>query len=280
MSIVYLNGDFVPLDEARVPVLDRGFMFGDGVYEVVPVYAGQPFHAERHMERLENSLAAIRIDNPLPREHWLELLTELVARNVGGECSLYLQVTRGVAKREHAFPAQATPTVFVMCNSRHPAHPEGVSAVLREDYRWGRCDIKAIALLANVLLRQEAVEAGADETILFRDGAITEAAASSVFVVREDFIVTPPKSVMSLPGVTRDLLLEILDDAGLPCIEGRIKVEDLRTADEIWLTGSSLEVAPVIQLEGQPVGHGKPGMVWKRAWKEFQKHKAQVLQTA
>ncbi len=278
MSIVYLNGDFLPLDEARIPVLDRGFMFGDGVYEVIPVYGGRPFHADRHMGRLENSLAAIRIDNPLSRERWLELLTELVGRNGGGECSIYLQVTRGVAAREHAFPTTITPTVFAMCNARHAVRPEGVSAILREDYRWGRCDIKAIALLANVLLRQEAVEAGADETILFRDGAVTEAAASSVFVVRDDFIVTPPKSPMSLPGVTRDLLLEILEAAGLPCIEGRIKVEDLREADEIWLTGSSQEVAPVIQLEGKPVSNGKPGMVWKRAWKEFQKHKARVLQ--
>ena len=269
-GIGWLDGVFAPLEELRVSPLDRGFLFADGVYEVVPVYAGKLFRCEAHLARLERSLAGVRIPEPLPRAEWVQVLDELVTRNGGGDQAVYLQVTRGVAPRDHAFPQSTTPTAFAMTRAvQRPAEPPPRSAITRPDPRWQRCDIKSVSLLPNVLLRQEAREAGVDEAILLRDGQVTEGAATNVFIVKDDFIVTPPKTNHLLGGVTRDLLVELLEGANLPLVEGPIEAADLEQATEVWITSSSMEVAPVVNLDGQPVGAGKPGPVWQRARRLF-----------
>ncbi len=265
--IVYLNGKYLPADEACVPVLDRGFIFGDGVYEVIPVYARQPFRLEPHLQRLENSLQAVRIDNPFDRADWARIIDTLIKKNEGADQSLYLQVTRGIAARDHKFP-DARPTVFVMSNPLVAPPPEqterGVEAITLEDIRWQYCNIKSIALLPNILLRQQAVEQGAAEAILLRDGKVTEGAASNVFVVLDGSLLTPPKSRCILPGITRDLVVELAHEHGLPCEERDISEKELQQADEIWLTSSTREILPVTHLNGKPVGDGKAGPVWQK----------------
>lgn len=272
-AIVYVNGDFVPVDQARVSVLDRGFLFGDGVYEVIPAYGGCLFRLDEHLRRLDHSLEGIRLANPLAGEAWRAMLEELVARNGGGDLSVYLQVTRGAAPRDHVFPAEVHPTVVAMCNPIKPAGDSGVAAITARDIRWDLCNIKAITLLPNALLRQQAVEAGAYEAILVRDAMITEGAASNVFVVRGDEVATPPKSAQLLPGITRDLVVELLHDAGWQCRERIVRFEELGLADEIWLTSSTREVVPVVQLDGAPVGSGQPGPRWREVRRLYQAFK-------
>lgn len=277
MSICYLNGEFLPLEEAKIPVLDRGFIFGDGVYEVIPVFQGHLFRIEQHLGRLQNSLNAIRIVNPLTNSDWLSLLNSLVARNGGGDQSVYVQVTRGVAKRDHVLPGPINPTVFAMSNRLETrATIEPVAAISREDIRWKFCHIKAIALLPNILLRQEAVDRGAYETILIRDGWVTEGAASNVFIAKDDIIKTPPKGPYLLPGVTRDLVVELLNTHGVPCQETEISGDELKGADEIWLTSSTREIVPVTSLDGEPVGAGLPGPRWRQTMSFYQVFKAAV----
>lgn len=277
MGVGYLNGAFGPLHELRVSVLDRGFIFGDGVYEVVPVYGARLFRLEEHLARLENSLSAVAMGNPHPREEWSSLLAALVEHNGGGDQAVYVQVTRGAAPRNHAFPDDTPLTVFAMSKLlAERLEPPPVGAVTRPDNRWGRCDIKSTALLANVLLRQQAVEVGASEALLLRDGQLTEGAASNVFVVREDFVVTPPKGPAILPGITRDLVIELAQAADLPCIEGRVSEAALRDAAEIWMTSSTMEVTPVVELDGVPVGSGHPGPVWKKMNGLFQAYKQRI----
>ncbi len=280
MAIVYLNGAFLPLAQARISVLDRGFLFGDGVYEVIPVYGGQFFRLALHLRRLEDSLRAIRLENPLLLSQWRELLQCLIAHNEGQDQSLYLQVTRGPAARDHAFPQQVQPTVFAMSNPLRPLPAEfrrdGVAAVTREDNRWQCCHIKAITLLANILSRQEAIDAGAQEAILVRDERVTEGAASNVFMVGDGVLVTPPKSPNLLPGITRDLVLELADKGGIPCREAPLFARDLPLADEIWLTSSTREVMPVTRLNGVKVGSGQPGVFWRQVDKLYQTYKAKV----
>jgi D-alanine transaminase len=278
-GIVYLNGAFLRADEARVSVLDRGFLFGDGVYEVIPVYGGRLFRVEPHLARLDRSLEGIRMANPLDHRQWTGVLRELVERNGGGERSIYLQVTRGVAPRDHAFPAQAEPTVFAMTTELPPSAPSperqpGVEAISVEDIRWAHCDIKAITLLPNVLMRQRALESGAAEAILLRDGQATEGAASNLFIVRGGVITTPPKGNLLLPGITRDLLVELCHREGLPCEEAPIFEADLREAEELWVTSSTKEVVPVVRLDGVPVGDGRPGPVWRRMIDLYHAYKA------
>lgn len=276
--IAYLNGRYLPVEQACVPVLDRGFLFGDGVYEVIPVYAGRPLRLEQHLARLERSLAEVRIENPHARAEWHALLGELVARNAGGDLSVYLQVTRGVAKRDHAFPAGVAPTVFAMANPLAPVPTqmltEGVVAVTRPDPRWQRCDIKAITLLANVLMRQEAVEAGAVEAVLIRDGLAVEGAASNLFAVQGEVLITPPNGPSLLPGVTRDLVLELARGAGLAVREQDVPERLLRTCAELLLTSSTKEILPVTRLDGAPVGGGRPGGVFRRLHGLYQDYKA------
>jgi D-alanine transaminase len=274
MAIVYLNGDYVPLEEARISVLDRGFTFGDGVYEVFLVYRKQIFRFEEHMQRLDDSLAAIHMKNPLPREKWKEILMTLVEGNPAANQSLYLQITRGVSERDHAITLAKTPTIFAMSKplpQRDLTH--GVSAITLEDIRWKFCHIKAITLLPSVLLRHQATLAGATEAILLRDGMVTEGAASNVFIVHDGVIKTPPKDGSLLPGITRDLVLELLVRAGIPCAETRFGKEDLMAAAEVWITSSTWEIVPVIRLDDRPVGNGNPGPQWQRAFEIYQKFK-------
>lgn len=281
MNSAYLNGSFGALEDTRIPVLDRGFIFGDGVYEVIPVYGGTLFRLEAHLHRLQNSLDGIRIANPHPPAEWQSLLYDLVAKNGGGDQSVYIQVTRGTAPRTHHFPADAAPTVFAMSSplSSKPA-ATAVAAITRDDFRWQRCDIKTTALLASVLLRQEAAQAGAAEAILLRDGQLTEGAATNVFVVSDDLVKTPPKSHLLLPGITRDFVLELCAEVGVPFVETAVPESELRGASEIWISSSSLEVAPVSTLDGKPVGNGAVGPLAKQLWSQFQSHKQRLRAAA
>ncbi|GMQ96421.1 MAG: D-amino acid aminotransferase [Gammaproteobacteria bacterium] len=285
-QVVFLNGDFIPANEAVVPILDRGFMLGDGVYEVIPAFGGQLFRLPEHLKRLDRSLDAIRIPNPMSEADWQQVLKDLVTRNGGGDLSLYLQVTRGVAsKRDHAFPDTVIPTVLAMCTPAPPVPDNtieqiGVGAITRPDIRWDRCDIKAITLLANVLLRQEAHDAGAYECILIREGFAWEGAASNLFIVQNGVLITPPKGAWLLPGITRDLVLELADEHGFPYREDTISESMLADADEIWLTSSTRDILPVTRLNDQPVGDGKPGPRWRTMRGIFLAYKQSVRNSA
>lgn len=279
--IVYLNGRFLPQDQAFVPVLDRGFIFADGVYEVIPVYGGRLFRLEGHLQRLDDSLAGIRLANPMSHAEWREVLDTLVEKNGGGEQSLYLQVTRGVAPRDHAFPANTAPTIFVTSNPLKPVAAEllakGAKAITLEDIRWQHCHIKAIALLPNVLLRQTAIDAGAQEAILIRDGIVTEGAASNIFMVKDGVVMTPPKGPFLLPGITRDLVLELAAANGVPHQECDFSREELLDADEAWLSSSTRELLPLTHIDGQTIGSGQPGPVWQRLNGLYQDYKRRLI---
>ncbi|MCW8874780.1 MAG: D-amino acid aminotransferase [Gammaproteobacteria bacterium] len=286
MTTVYLNGTFEPQDQARVSIMDRGFLFGDGVYEVIPAYGGRLFRLEPHLDRLQNSLDGIRLGNPLTRAAWREVLEELLRRNRDpddprDDQSLYLQVTRGVApKRDHAFPVPEQATVLAMSSPIPAPSPElariGVSAIRLPDNRWQHCHLKTITLLANVLSRQQALDAGAGEAILVRDGLANEGAASNLFLVSDGVLRTPPKSAKLLPGITRDLVLELAGRHGIPCREEDIPAADLDTADEVWLTSSTREILPVTKLDGKAVRDGKPGPLWQRMTRLYQDYKDAV----
>jgi D-alanine transaminase len=280
-SKVFLNGRLVPRAEACVPVMDRGFLFGDSVYEVIPVYGGHLFRLDHHLDRLDSSLAAIWMTNPLTHEAWKAALRDLVGQRPGEDQSVYLQVTRGAAeKRDHAIPEGVTPTVFAMTTPLAPIDPavaaDGIAAITLDDLRWQRCDIKATTLLANVLARQIAKEQGALEAILIRDGLALEGAASNLFVFASGRLLTPPKSRYLLPGITRDLVIELAQANHLPLSEGEVAASALATADEIWLTSSTREVMPVTRLDGRPVGGGRPGPVWRRMNELYQAYKARL----
>ncbi|MFL9709541.1 D-amino acid aminotransferase [Methylobacillus sp. Pita1] len=283
---VYLNGSFLSLAQATVPVLDRGFIFGDGVYEVVPVYSGQPFRLDEHLARLAQSLEAVRIRNPLNTAGWHDVCTRLVAANAGlADQSLYIQVTRGVAPRDQAFPQpEVSPTVLAMSMPLVTPSRElvesGVSAITALDIRWQRCNIKAISLLANVLLRQEAVDHGVAETLMLRDGYLTEGSSSNIFVVKEGILLAPPKNQFMLPGITYDVVLELAQANGMPTKVGPVSEAQLRAADEIWLTSSTKEVLAVVALDGVTVNDGKPGPVFKRMHALYQAFKNQVMRPA
>ena len=278
---VYLNGRYLPLDRACVPVLDRGFLFGDGVYEVIPAYGGHPFRVDAHLERLENSLRAIRMPFPLARSEWRRIFHRLLSPLGAADQQIYLQVTRGAyEKRLHALPERVEPTVFVMAQPLAERDPRlvarGLSVITLEDIRWQRCDIKAITLLANILAQQQARDAGADEALLVREGRVTEGTASNFFLVRDGRILTPPKSAHLLPGITRDLVMELAREAGLPCEEREIAAEALAEADEIWVTSSTKEVMPVTRLDGRPVANGRPGPMWREMDALYQRCKARL----
>jgi D-alanine transaminase len=275
-ALVYLNGAYLPPDQAQVSAFDRGFIFADGVYEVIPVYGGRPFRLAHHLARLDNSLAGIRLPNPLSTRDWQAVFTRLVETSGGGDQSIYLQVTRGRAERDHAFPKQATPTVFAYSQKLKTPEPAqlvaGVAAITVPDIRWQRCDIKAIALLPNVLMRQQAIEQGAAEAILIRDGLMTEGSASNIFVVVNGSLVTPPKGAYILPGVTRDLVLELAHTHRIPCAERDVGEAELRAAGEIMLSSSIKELLPITQLDGRPVGTGKPGALHARLHLLYQEY--------
>jgi D-alanine transaminase len=283
-DIVYLNGEFLLLEEARIPVLDRGFIFGDGVYEVIPVYSGNPFRLPEHLARFERSHQAIRLPNPLSDDEWTRLVHELVARNGGEDQSVYLQVTRGVAKRDHAFPKDVRPTVFGMSGPlstpARDAIENGVHAITAVDYRWLRCDVKSTSLLGNCLLRQTAADAGALEVVMFRDGFLTEGSSSNVFVVKNGTILATPKNNLVLPGITYDVVVEIAQQSGMPLQARPIPEAEVRNADEIWVTSSTKEVLAVTTLDEQAVGGGKPGPVFRRMHHLYQEYKRKVMRRA
>jgi len=271
----YLNGQWLPLAEARVPVLDRGFLFADGVYEVIPAYGGACFALDGHLRRLARSLRELRIADPLDEPGWRGVVERLVRENGGGDLAVYLQVTRGApAKRSHVFPDNTPPTVLGLCHAlpSPSAHDraQGVGALTRPDIRWHRCDIKAIALLPNLLATQAAKEQGCNEAILHRDGRVTEGASSNVWVVHGGKVATPPQGPDILSGVTRDVLLGLLRGAGVTVEERAVRLEELARADEIWLTSSTREVLAVTRLDGAVVGAGTPGPLWHRAFALFQ----------
>lgn len=270
-SQVYLNGAFLRLDEAQVSVLDRGFIFGDGVYEVVPVYAGKPFRMDEHLARLGRSLAALRIASPLDDRQWRELVTTLAK---DATCSVYIQVTRGVARRDHAFPKHPVePTVFAMSTPFTPpgkgVRDEGLTAIGIVDERWLHCEIKSISLLGNVLAKQEAVEAGVDEAIQFRDGWLTEGASTNVWVVIDDTLLAPPRTNLILEGIRYGLMLSLAEEQGIPVVMRPISRAEVECADELMLTSASKEVLPVVRLDGQNVGGGQPGPVYARLRKAY-----------
>lgn len=284
--IAWLNGRFLPLAEARVSVLDRGFTFGDGVYEIVPVYSRRPFRLDAHLHRLQRSLDGIRLANPQRADRWHALLGELVARQDFADQSVYIQVTRGVPgpgqpPRDHAFPRDVAPTVFLYAQPLVTATAEqkaaGVCAITVPDPRWQHCDIKAISLLANVLMRQQAVDAGCAEAILLRDGLLTEGAASNIFMVKDGLLRTPAPSPHMLTGITYDVVLELAAAHGIAHAVGPVTEAELRTADEIWMTSSTREIMPVVRLDGVAVGTGVPGSLARRMDALYQQFKQDVM---
>jgi D-alanine transaminase len=281
MLKVYLNGRFIPRDQACVPVSDRGFLFGDSVYEVIPAYGGVPLRLEQHLTRLDRSLAAIHMVNPLSHAEWQEVLAELTAQLPGEDQQLYIQITRGAPEdREHVIPKGLKPTVLATTRELKTPDPEqaakGISAITLDDIRWHRCDIKSTNLLANVLAYTQAKAEGVDEAILVRDGQVLEGAASNLFMVSHGLLITPPTGDCILPGITRDLVLELAGENGIPYAEAAIGADELAQADEIWLTSSTREVRAVTRLNGKPVGDGRPGPLWQRMTQLFEANKERL----
>ena len=281
-NLCFLNGDFLPLAEARIPVLDRGFIFGDGIYEVVPVYGRKLFRFDEHLARLNRSLVKLRLPQPATRDEWLSRCRQLVAARAEEDQVVYIQVTRGVAPRDHVMPANPVPTVFMMCSPLKAATPEqrhaGVACITARDFRWERGDIKSTSLLGNVLARQMSADHGALETILFRDGFLTEAAASNVWVAHEGALLGPPKSDLVLEGIRVELLRELCEDCGIAYNLRPISEADVRAADEVLLSSATKEVLPVTHIDGELVGHGalrgKPGPVYAKLHEAYQRAKA------
>ncbi|NJD24872.1 MAG: D-amino acid aminotransferase [Betaproteobacteria bacterium] len=284
---VYLNGRWLPLAEAGVSPLDRGFLYGDGVYEVIPVYSRRPFRIDEHLKRLQATLAGIRLANPLAVDAWKAVVSGLVDAAPWEDQSIYLQVTRGADdKRDHAFPPSGVaPTVFAFASPlvTPPAEvrARGVGAITVPDLRWARGDLKVVSLLANVLARQQAVDQGCAEALLIRDGFVKEGAASNVFVVRDGILLAPPKTQLMLPGITYDVILELAEKHGQPLEVREISEAELRAADEVWMTSSTKEVLAITTLDGVPVGNGpnagRPGPLGERMWQWYQDFKNTVM---
>jgi D-alanine transaminase len=275
---VYLNGEFQPLAEARVPVLDRGFIFGDGIYEVVPVYGRVPFRWAQHHARLVRGLVKLRIDDPMDAAGWLGLVDALIARHPWNDQFVYIQVTRGVAKRDHAFPKGVTPTVFAM-SSPLPVVPaeqitQGVAVITLPDERWLHCDIKSTSLLGNVLARQAAVDAGAAECVMFRDDRLTECSASNFWVIRDGGVLAPPRDNLILEGIRYGLIQELCEAEGVPFEVRPVTRAEVLSADELMLSSATKEVLSVTLLDGRPVGDGAPGPVFRRLRAAYQRAKA------
>jgi len=281
--MIYLNGEFMPIEQARIPVLDRGFIFGDGVYEVIPVYSRHPFRLAEHLRRMQDSLNSIKLANPHDDQTWMRLIGRLIDLNEPEDQSVYMHITRGPAKRDHAFPKDITPTIFMMSNALtippRQQVSEGVCAITAVDNRWLRCDIKAIALLPNVLLRQEAVEAGCVEAVLLREGFMTEGAASNIFVVGNGVLLAPPKNHLMLPGITYDVVLELAQANNIRHEVRQIPEAELRSAQEIWLTSSTREVLAITRLDDAPVGEGTPGPMFAQMYALYQEYKNRVMRS-
>ena len=280
----YLNGEYVALRDARISPLDRGFLFGDSVYEVLPVFGGRMFLFREHFDRLARSLREVRIENPHSHDEWRVILEQLTARNGASDSYIYVQVSRGAEYgRNHAFPAVAVkPTVFAMA-SPLPVFTEaqraaGLSAITVEDFRWGRCDIKSTALLANVLMKQQAADAGVNEAIIVRDGQVMEGASTSVFVIKNGVLATPPNSHRILPGTTRDAALSLATNV-MPAEIRSVSIDELRAADEVWISAATRDVLPVTRVDGAPIGTGRPGPAWHRMADAFAQLRQQLTGT-
>lgn len=280
---VYLNGLYLPIGEAKISPMDRGFLFGDGVYEVIPVYSKRAFRIDEHLTRLQHSLAGIKLANPHTLDEWRTIVAHLIDAAPWDDQGVYLQVTRGAdVKRDHSFPNPAvTPTVFAMTAPlvTPPAavRERGVAAISAEDNRWLRCNLKTTSLLANVLLRQQAVDADCAETILLRDGLLTEGSTTNVLIVKDGQLIAPPKSHLILPGVTYDVTLELAAQHALPHAVRPVTEAELRAADEVWITSSTKEVLAVTSLDGAPVGNGAPGPVSRQMWQWYQDFKNTIM---
>ena len=275
--IVYLNGAMLPIEEAKIPVLDRGFIYGDGVYELIPVYDRRPFRLPQHLARLQRSLDGIRLANPHTGAEWTAIIADVIAQQPFEDQGVYFQVTRGVAKRDHTFPQGVAPTVFMMSNPLATPSAEqverGVAVVTADDNRWRRCDLKTISLVGNVLMRQLAADANAIETVMFRDGWLTEASASNVLIVTGGTIVAPPKDNLILPGITYDATEEFARAAGLPFAMRPVSKAEALAASEMWLSSSTKEVLAVTTLDGKPFGAGVPGPRFRAMHALFQQKK-------
>ena len=281
--IAHFNGKLLPLDRISISPLDRGFIFGDGVYEVIPVYEGVALRAREHFERLQRSMDAIGLANPRSIDEWIAAVDALLAHHPGNQ-SVYIQVTRGApAKRDHVIPQGLEPTVFMMCQPlatpSREAVEDGVACVTARDFRWEKCHIKSTSLLGNVLARQISVEAGAIETIMLRDGLLTEASASNVFVVKDGAVAAPPRDNLILMGITYDLVVALAAQGAVRLEIRPVTETELRAADEIWLSSSTKEVLAVTTLDGRPVGGGKPGPLFRRMHALYQEHKAKLKGT-
>jgi len=274
---VYLNGQFLPLEDAKISVLDRGFIYGDGVYELIPVYDREPYRLAGHLARLQRSLDGTRLANPHTAAEWEAIIRELIARTPFADQGVYFQVTRGVAKRDHAFPVGVAPTVFMMSNPLVLPTPEqierGVAVITGPDERWLHCDLKTISLLGNVLARQAAVDAGAVECVLFRNGYLTEASASNVLLVKDGIVIAPPKDNLILPGITYDAAFDLAREGGLPVQMRPVPREEALAADEMWLSSSTREVLAVTTIDRRPFAAGKPGPVFRKIHALFQASK-------
>jgi len=284
MSVAYLNGSFLPLEEACISPMDRGFLFADGVYEVIPYYSGKSFGLEGHLTRLQRSLREIKLSIDLSLEEWKSLIDSLVLKNEGGDLSVYLQVTRGAySKRDHAFPEKTNPTIFLMVSpiasplAADVTKAEGISAITVPDIRWDRCDIKSISLLPNILLKHQAAAEGAQEAILVRDNLVTECAAANVFAVKNGTIYTPAKGEHILGGITRDIIIGLAAEHGIPLKEIAMDVSFIEQADEIWISSSTREIVPVIKLNGHIVGSLQPGPIWKQMASYYQANKKHIF---
>ena len=283
-KIVFLNGEYLPVEQATVSVLDRGFLFGDGIYEVIPVFGVKPLRVDEHLQRLQNSLSRISLDNPFDDEAWKQIFDQLLEKNPGEDRAIYLQITRGAHPvRDLKIQSENRPTIFMMVlqvGAVDVAELEkGIRTVTMDDFRWHACDIKSISLVANVMLREQATQSGVVDAILVREGYVTEGTASNFFMVKDGVLYTPPTSQHLLPGITRDLVLELAKENGISCEVRQIAESELESADEIWLTSSTREIAPVVNLNGKDVADAKAGPVWKKMINIYQQYK-QVLRQA
>lgn len=286
-NIVYLNGQYQAIENATISVMDRGFLFGDGVYEVIPVFGGNLLALDKHLRRLQNSLDRISLSNPCDRDEWSNIFSELLKQNVGEDRAIYLQVSRGAyAKRDLSIQTpdgvQYPPTVFAMVLQVTPPDLElisaGISVITVDDFRWNACDIKSTSLVANVMLKQQAAAAEVEDAILIKNAMVSEGTASNVFIVKNDVLITPPTGHKLLPGITRDLVIEIAKNNTILVEEREVKEAELFTADEIWMTSSTREIAPVIRLNGEKVGSGTAGETWKRMIDLYQRYKQKLRQ--
>ncbi len=276
-SPAFLNGEYVPLKDCKISPLDRGFIFGDGIYELLPVYENKAFYLDQHLQRLQRSMAEIRIKNPYSLNEWQSLIENLIQQSDHDDLAIYIQVTRGIAPRDHIFPQATQATVFAMANPLPKVAEEqlqnGVELITSDDIRWQRCDIKVISLLANILARQDAIEASAAEAIMVRDDHALEGAASNLFVIRDGTVYTHPKDNLVLPGITRDFVLELLDELGIEYHEQVIPKEWLYSSDELWITSSIKEVLPATKIDQKVVADGKPGELWRKTYDLYQERK-------